>query len=155
MDQNPSPTQNPQDNTIPVPSTPPVQQTDVPTPPAGVQPVGGSREQGSSSQSINSEVVMPTEVEPVISPEVKEAGVEAVPNKYQIQIKPELKNVGVTAVKTAVPVPTAPSGSIQLPMTEEEARKNIKTHPVFDSARWLSTQILEQLKKMHKAFNPK
>lgn len=156
MDQNSSQSQNQQSNTASVPQpTYQSQQSDVSAPPVGIQPVGGPREQGPSSQMNASEIVIPTEVEPVVSPEVKEAGVITVPNQEQIHVSPELKNAGVAAVKTAVPVQTTPSYSIQLPITEEEAKKNIKIHPVFDSARWLSTQILEQFKKMHKAVKPK
>lgn len=98
------------------------------------------------------EIVVPTESEPILSPEVKEAGVTHVPSHEQIQVVPELQAVGVAPVKTAVSVQVAPSDKIQLPMTVIEAENTVKTHTTADSVRWFAALVLEHIKRMHQAL---
>ena len=152
MDQNSASPQNPPVNTATQSNPMPVMQPVVsPTPPATIQPISGPKEYvPSSNQPIAAEIVKPTETEPIISPEVKEAGAEVVPNSEHIDIKTELKEAGVEPIKTAAPVLVAPTGSIVLPMTEEEAIKTIKTAPPTFSARWLATEVTKHLLRVHK-----
>lgn len=118
--------------------------------------ISGPSKEGSPviTQPISQEtkLVAVTDQELVLSPEVKEAGVTAIPNPEQVDIDPEVKAAGVTPEKTAVPVQTTPSNKIQLPMTEEEAKKTIKSHPAVDAAYGFGIEVLKQLKRLHKGL---
>jgi hypothetical protein len=119
------------------------------------QPIGNPSKEHSPivGQSINQEMIRPTEQEPVLAPELKDAGVTIVQSQEHIQLNPDLKAVGVAPVKTAIPVQATSSDMIQLPMTEKEAERVAKTHPAIDSIRWLATLIIEQARKIHRSFN--
>lgn len=114
---------------------------------------GASKETGPVGHINNESIALQvTEQEPVLSPEVKEVGVVSVKNSEQINIKPDVSAAGVEVVKTAVPVQTMPSGNIQLPMTEEEAKKAIKTHRAADAAYGLGTEVLKYLRRLHRGL---
>ena len=94
-----------------------------------------------------SEILKPTEPEQNIQEEVLEAGVEKVSDKPNLT--PEHAKFGIELAKESTPVSTTPSGIVKLPMTEEEAIKNIKIHKkITDSARWYIWLILKQFKIM-------
>jgi hypothetical protein len=120
------------------------------------QPISGpSKEHAPVNQVINQEIIRATEQEPVLSPEIKDTGISIVPNQEHIQLKPELKEAGMTAVKTAVPIQTAPSDIIDLPMNETKAKEVIKTHRPSESIRWIATlsmYIFEQAKRLHQSI---
>ncbi len=123
-------------------------QSDIPTPPNAMS--GPLKEFGPTVAAPVAEVLTPSDVEPDIPQEVKEAGVEASPNTEQPKIPQQVQQLtGIKPVSDAVPVPTAPSDTIQLPMPEPEAEQVIKTKKVADSIRWLATLILEQAKRAH------
>lgn len=86
-----------------------------------------------------SEFVKPSEAEPVIHPELAEAGVEKVKEVPDLTL--EDRKAGLSAAKESVPVSTTPSGLVQLPMTEEEAKRTIKTTSVSDSRHWLAVLV--------------
>lgn len=86
-----------------------------------------------------SEFVKPSEAEPVIHPELSEVGVEKVKEVPDLTL--EDKKAGLEPAKESVPVSTAPSGLVQLLMTEEEAERTIKTTSVSDSRHWLAVLV--------------
>ncbi len=114
------------------------------------QPVGSvAKEQGPLGVS---EFIKPSGAEstPVIPPEVAEHGVETVTDYEKPQLTQEHKEVGIHEAKESVPVSTQPTGSVQLPMTEEEARQTVKMHKkVSDSILWLAALILKHAKMVH------
>lgn len=123
-------------------------QSDIPTPPNAMS--GPLKEFGPTLAAPVAEVLTPSDAEPDIPQEVKEAGVEASPNTEQPNISPQVQQLtGIKPVSDAVPLPTAPSDTIQLPMPEPEAEQLIKTKKVADSIRWLATLIVEQTKRAH------
>lgn len=95
------------------------------------------------------EVVMPTETAPDIAPELKEIGVEDTSGSEQPKVPQQQapQDVTIELAKESTPVPSAPTGLVQIPMDEKYAEEVIKTHPVIDSIRWLAEFIREQVKK--------
>ncbi len=88
------------------------------------------------------EVVTPSIPEPVLSPEVKEVGVQKVPEMPQLTLEHE--NAGIQMAKESVPVITQPSGIVELPMTKMEADKVGKAPK--KSIYWMAVEILRQYK---------
>ena len=122
-------------------------ENDIPVPPNAMS--GPMKEFGPPSAP-PTELVMPTEAAPDIPQEVKEAGVEESPNTEQPNIPQQVQQTtGIQPAHEAVPVPTAPSDTIQLPMPEIDAVETIKKHKVIDSIRWLATLVVEQAKRAH------
>ena len=78
-----------------------------------------------ASKDQAAELIKPSEEEPKIPQEVKEAGVEAVSEKPYLT--EEHKALGIKHAKEGTPVSTQPSGIVKLPMSENEALKIIKT----------------------------
>ncbi len=103
--------------------------------------VGGVSKEHAPISQIITESIKPTEQEPVLAPELKEAGIESIAQTDNVQIPTEVNVAGVEPVKTAVPVSISPSSSVALSMTEEEVASNIKTNPPNSSVRWLATEI--------------
>ena len=95
----------------------------------------------------NQEVVKPTELEPKLNQEVKEAGVEVVSEKPVLDHKHG--EIGVIHSHESITVQTEPSGIVQLPMTAQQAQNIIKTHKgIADSIVWLAVLVLRQIKIM-------
>lgn len=93
-------------------------------------------------------LIAPSETEPEIVKELADIGVEKV--SHTPTITEDHKNAGLELAKESVPVTTAPSGMIQLPITEEEAVKTVKFHKkISDSIVWLAMIILRQIKIAH------
>ncbi|MBP6882666.1 MAG: hypothetical protein KBC15_03905 [Candidatus Levybacteria bacterium] len=129
-------TQVPSQVTPPV--APPTQQAPVFHP----QAVGGPKESVPfSSRTVEAptaEYIRPTEVAPVIPQEVAEAGVEIAPDREQPQLDETHNAAGVTHSEPAnIPHPTAPTGSVVLPYTFEQATQIEKTTSEDDSEHWL------------------
>lgn len=96
------------------------------------------------------ELIRPTEVEPIIPPEVAEYGVEAVKDHEKPELSLEDKKGGLEPAKEAVPVPTQPSGLITLPMTQAQAMQTLKkTKSVSESVAWLAVLVIKHLRQMH------
>lgn len=112
-----------------------------------VTPVSTPQKEQQPVVSPVSEFVKPSEAEPTIHPELAEVGVEKVKEVPDLTL--EDKKAGLSAAKESVPVSTAPSGLVQLPMTEEEARRTIKTTSVSDSRHWLAF-LIEKVSKLLK-----
>lgn len=123
-------------------------QSDIPTPPNAIS--GPMREFGPSISTTTAEFVKPTEAAPEVPQDAKEAGVEVSPNTDQPNISPQVQKLtGLQPVNDAVPVPTAPSDMIELPIPEAEAAQMVKTKNVLDSIRWLATLVVQQAKRAH------
>jgi hypothetical protein len=119
--------------------------SDIPTPPNAVS---GPLKEFGPSVAVPAEIVMPTDVEPDIPQEVKEAGVEASPNTEQPKISQSVQHAtGIQPAHDAVPVPITPSDMIKLPMAEADAVQIIKTRSVAEAIRWFATLILRQTKR--------
>lgn len=92
------------------------------------------------------EWVKPSEVEPEIHPEVEQAGIEKVSELPEM--KEEHKEAGIGLAKEAIPVQTKPTGVVQLPMTEKEADRQIKSTGDTDSPHWLAVLIKKLWKRL-------
>lgn len=128
-------------------------------PPA--QPVGSvAKEHGPIGVSVESkpeEYIVPSgaEVEPVVSPELAEHGVEVVANREHPVLSDDHRQIGIQHAKESVPVTTHPQGSIQLPMTEEDADRRFRTTKVDDSDHWFTALVkkaYEQLRFIHQTL---
>ena len=108
-------------------------------------PVGTPQKEQQPVPSEVSEFVKPSQVEPAIHPELAEVGVERVSEIPELTL--EDKKAGLSAAKESVPVPTTPQGLVQLPMTEEEARRTIKTTNASDSRHWLAV-LVEKVRQL-------
>ena len=93
---------------------------------------------------VSAESITPSELEPQINPEVREAGVESVP--HLPKLTEEHKNLGIEPAKESVPVSIQPSGKIQLP-SKKEAEDMKKKGGSGDSFYWLATEFLKQILK--------
>jgi len=131
-------------------STPVKYQAPVSQPPPSIS--GASKEHAPIPVTAATEIIKPTEQEPVLAPELKEAGVETVPEADKLQIPQDLKAAGVEVIKTAAPVPVATSINDSLPMTEKEAISKIKTNPPNSSVRWFATEINKHYRRLKGLF---
>lgn len=114
----------------------PVQQ--VPTP---QQPISGPhKEMGPTVEAPVVEYVSPAghEVEPVLAPEVKEAGVESSPNIEKPQITEQQQKAGLQPAPEVTPViASQQTNTIQLPYTYPQVQQKIKATKEDESAHWL------------------
>ena len=94
------------------------------------------------------EVITPSEPEPKIDQEVKEAGVEKVSDK--LTLTDEHKALGIEHAKESTPVATKTLDTIKLPMSEEETLRTIKTTSKSDSKHWLAV-LIEKIYKILKS----
>jgi hypothetical protein len=92
-----------------------------------------------------SDFVVPSEVEPQISEEVKEAGVEI--RAEFPTLSDEHISAGINPALENTPVKTEPSDNISLPMTKEEAKSNAKGN-ISDSKTWLSRLVFRLFQRM-------
>ncbi|MCL5970181.1 MAG: hypothetical protein M1450_01610 [Patescibacteria group bacterium] len=118
-------------------------------PPAG----SVNKEAGPVAMSNISEVVRPSETEPVIEDkEVKEAGVETVTDVPKLTH--EHIEAGINVSPQIAPVVTSPTGLVKPPLTEEEAKKILKFHKkISNSIVWMAAEVLRQLKIIKKIKN--
>ncbi len=119
-------------------------------PVAQVQPVSipSKEHQPVITATEMTEIMQPAEQEPVISPEVKAAGVETVLEHPSLTI--EDHRTGMRASGASLLHPTQPSGVVKLPMTPEEAVDAVKNEPVASSKKWLGMLIVKHLVTLHK-----
>lgn len=110
-----------------------------------VQPVvsAGSLHKEAELHSVDQpqKFIEPSEKEPQLTPELKEAGVEA--KKDGPDIADEDKQL-INHAKQFTPVPTTPSNKIIMPMSEEEIASKLKTGQDDDSAKWL-VQLINKI----------
>ncbi|MBI2033166.1 MAG: hypothetical protein HYT10_01745 [Candidatus Levybacteria bacterium] len=136
------------------PSGPVEQQTSATvSQPTSSSPVGGfNKEQAPIVYPFETgEVITASEKEPVLHPEIQEAGVEVSRNPEIPDLTIHDKNAGIKHSGDILPVNTAPTGAVQLPMTEEEANSVLKKgkNPK-KSLTWLAIAVIRQMKIMHR-----
>lgn len=119
----------------------------VPMPPAPAAPPAKELEPTSSAPLEMPDLMQPTELEPVLHPEVAEAGVEAVSQHPTLTI--EDHRAGLQPAGDSIPHHTQPNGTVKLPMTPEEAVAAAKNEPVENSKKWLGELIIKHLKTIH------
>ncbi|PIP74557.1 MAG: hypothetical protein CO135_04015 [Candidatus Levybacteria bacterium CG_4_9_14_3_um_filter_35_16] len=86
-----------------------------------------------------------SEEEPIIHPEVKEAGVEKVSDK--LRLEEEHLKAGIEHAKESTPVKTEPSDEVSFPMTTQKANEIVKSKKsIKNSILWLATSVLRQIK---------
>lgn len=111
-------------------------------------PVSGPQKEAQPIQTVEapvSEVLQPSEPMPVLSPEVKEAGVEV--QKEHPELTLHDQKAGVQLAGDATPVSTQPS-QVQFVMPKEEAQTLAKAHTsIWESLVWKIALILKQYKK--------
>lgn len=109
-----------------------------------IAPVGTAhREQEPIVSASSAEIMQPTEVEPRLSPEVKEAGVETVAEVPDLTLSD--KNAGLTLAKESVVHPTIPSGVVML--SDEEVMEAVKQKKSGNSIFYLALLILKSAHK--------
>lgn len=102
-------------------------------------PVSGPlKEMAPIPQAPVTEYVRPSEVEPQLPDEVKEAGMEVVENKERPQLTADHKALGIEHAKESVPVVVSPTSSVQLPYTLQDAKLIEKQVPRTESRHWLA-----------------
>ncbi len=126
----------------------PVATPQAPSAPVGV--AGGSNKEAApisiDISKPSESLIRPSEAEPQLHPEVKEAGVEVSPNHEVPSLTYDDKQAGLTHAKEVTPVATEPSGLVNMPfptpMTLQQAETVIKTdRNTADSKLWLGTLI--------------
>lgn len=101
----------------------------------------------------NGEIVTAVTAEVQMPQEVKEAGIENIPNEGTVvEIPPDIKKMGVTLSGPTTPVATSSSGSqVQIPIAYNQVIQDSKG-PVTSALTWLAIWCLKKFKKMHYAL---
>lgn len=111
-------------------------------------PVSGPQKEAQPIQTGEApvaEVLKPSETMPVLSSEVKDAGVEV--QKEHPELTLHDQKAGVQLAGDATPIPTQPS-QVQFVMPKEQAQELAKTHTsIWESIVWKIALILKQYKK--------
>ena len=132
-------------------STPVVQQPQAVQQP--MMPMGSMHKEAGPSKIIEapvSEVLSPSETAPELSAEVEQAGVEVSKNVEVPDLTMHDKKAGLEHAPVIAPVPTQPSGTVQLPLTQEKATETLKKQKnTKNSVTWLAESVLRQIKIMH------
>lgn len=129
---------------------PPLPTADYTTVPAPVSP--GSGQQGKEyepGQSLTEYASLPgSELEPNVTPELKDAGVEVSPNTERPVLTVEDKRLGVTHGVDALSHPLT-LGSNQLPMTKEKAKAILEDRKIgwLDSLKGFALNMFRQNEK--------
>lgn len=120
-------------------------------PPGPSVPIAGHKETEPIRVTADvSEVVTPSEQVLELHPEVETAGVEVSQNYEVPTLTLSDKKAGLDHAKETTPVVVQPTGMVQLPMTELQAKQAIKLHKkVSDAMLWFAMTILKQYKRMH------
>jgi hypothetical protein len=117
-----------------------------------IEPVGGMHKEAGPTMVVEqpvAEVLTPSESEPVLHPEVVEAGVEVSKN---LEAPPDLTMHDKGMIEHApviAPVPTQPSGTLQYLIPEEKAVETLKHKNTSKSITWLAESVIRQIKIMH------
>lgn len=124
--------------------TPPVS-----PPPAPVAPVGGmNKEAGPVAEMPVAEVLQPSEKAPELSPEVVEAGVEVSKNHEVPDLTMHDKNAGLSHAPVIAPVPTGPTGLVDITLTQEQALAQVKENKSpKESKSWLAIEVLKMVQR--------
>lgn len=97
-------------------------------------------------------LVVSSEMEPELHPEVKAAGVETVSEK--LKLTEEHLKTGLSHAKESTPVSVESANKIQYPISESDAKKALKVHQkVKKSIAWLALSVLRQIDIMRGGKN--
>lgn len=107
------------------------------------QPVGSVNKEVGPITAPVSEFVKPSEVEPQISKDLKDLGIEA--KKDEPNIADEHKGI-IEHAKQFTPISSSPTGKVVMPMSEEEMTDKLKTGRNDDSGKWLAGLIRKIIK---------
>lgn len=100
------------------------------------------------------EVLQPSEVEPVLHPEVAEAGVEVSKDAELPDLTAHDKNAGLSHAPVITPIPDKSSVDVVLPMSETDAIETLKkNNNPKNSIAWYLVSVLRQFKKMHQRLS--
>ena len=91
-------------------------------------------------------VIEKSEVELKIDKELVDIGVEA--KSDTIHLTPEHTQAGLGHAGASIPVPTSPSGIVNMQQTPEELKKNIKRTKPTDSLRGLLLEIWKNIQRI-------
>jgi hypothetical protein len=133
----------------------------VPVQPSPQAPAVGATNKEVEKASV-SNFIRPSEPEPIKDREVAEAGI--IEAEREIKLEEAHEKMGVRLSAESTPVKTEPTGLVQLPMDEEEAKKAAKKGPghninlekffegIFfaDSVYGFAVLMLKHLKSIHK-----
>jgi hypothetical protein len=157
MDTSQKPTQATQNQGVvpPAPSVPATQpsvpqagnSTPAQTPASVPSPAGKEYEPG---QSLSEYASLPgAELEPVVAPELKEAGVEAISNPEHPKLTIQDKRNGITPGADSLTHPTTAHGVHPIPMTKEKATEILenKEFKIWDSIKWYAKNMFRQHEK--------
>lgn len=148
-----------QDESVPTTTSPAAQQDEKPQEPqTAPQPVSSprSKEQEPVPAPLP-DVAKMTEAEIIDEEKEVEKELEAIieksPNTEKPDIPKEAQDAGVTHSGADIPHPAAPSGSVVLPMTFEEAKTKYDKYKWRNSVSWFAGLIVYHWKKL-KAATP-
>lgn len=112
-------------------------------------PVGGlNKEAGPVAEMPVAESLQPSEKVPELSPEVEQAGVEVSRNHEVPDLTMHDKNAGLSHAPSIAPIPTGPTGLVDIDITEAQAREEVKTNSnPKESRSWV---VLERLKMVQR-----
>lgn len=137
-------------NNLPTDATPQVQPQTGTVPLSPISPPQ-KEQQPVVSASPQEELIKPSETEPVVYPELSEIGVEKVSEAPKLSV--EDQTAGLSLASESTPVVTKPTGAVQLPMTEREAKQVLKMHKkIADSIVWMATLIIKHFKRIHETL---
>src|SRR3989338_1097686 len=123
-----------------------------PTPTTNPIAVGSGGVERSAGSIKAGEVVTSDSHEIELPGEVKEAGVEKIPNEGTIvEIPPDVKKMGVTQSGPAAPVTASSTSQVQIPIADDQLIKDSKG-PVTSALTWLAIWCIRKLKKMRLAL---
>lgn len=125
------------------------EQKDIPP----VSVTGGSKElmpTSTSSFETSADLVTPVETQPTLHEEVKEAGVEAIPEVPTLTL--EDKKAGLQHAPAVMPVQTESTGLVQLPSSLLQAKAQVKeSGTTQDGKHWLAVLMEKIVKHMQAA----
>lgn len=108
--------------------------------------VGGMAKEQSGGSISGTETVLPVSVEIQPHKEVVDAGLSVHPET--VLIPPDLKTMGVVPSGSSVPVSTAATVQIVLPLPDQKIEEGLHMQ-VYSALRWLSEWCIRKLKKAH------
>lgn len=123
-----------------------------PVPPAMPISAGSGGVERSAGTLKTGEIITSGSHETDLPKEIKEAGVEEIPNEGTIvEIPPDVKKMGVMQSGTAAPVNSSGNSQVQFPIPDDQLIKDSKGS-VTSALTWLAVWCIKKLKKMHLAL---
>ncbi|MBP9718838.1 MAG: hypothetical protein KBD46_00010 [Candidatus Levybacteria bacterium] len=128
------------------PISPPITHP-IPTP----ESVGGMNKEMGPMGSVEaplSEVLQPSEQAPVLEQEVEKAGVEVSKNPDVPDLTMHDRNAGISHAPVIAPIPTEPSGVVDIQITKEQALEQVKANKnPKNSKSWLVIEFLKMAQR--------